>query len=229
MQVPGRPVFTGFLRDITDRQRAYAELRASRQRLVEVHDTERRRLERNLHDGAQQRFVSLAITLRLIRAHMATADDAGDVLDQAEQELALGIEELRELARGIHPAILTERGLGPALTALSARASVPVELAEPRIAERLPEPVEAAAYYLVSEALTNIEKYALASRATVRVVHTDGRLLVEVTDNGVGGADPAKGSGLRGLADRVEALDGRFEVEAAPDGGTRVRAEMPLP
>jgi PAS domain S-box-containing protein len=228
LQVPGRPVFMGFLRDITERKRAEEELRASRQRLVEAQDTERRRLERNLHDGAQQRLVALALTLRLIRAQVPATENVGELLDRAQEDLALGIEELREIARGIHPALLTERGLGPALAALASRASVRIDLVEPLLDERLHEPVEAAAYYFVSEALTNVDKYAQASVATVRVVHDDGRLVVEVTDDGVGGADPTKGSGLRGLADRVEALDGRFDIDAAPNGGTRVRAEIPL-
>jgi PAS domain S-box-containing protein len=226
--LPGRPIFTGFLRDITGRKQAEKELRASRQRLVEAQDTERRRLERNLHDGAQQRLVSLALALRLARERAAGAPkEALDLLDRAGEELTLALDDLRELARGIHPAILTERGLGPALDAVVARSSFSVELtALP--AERLPEPVEAAAYYVICEALANVAKYAKASAATVAVVRADGRVVVEVTDDGVGGADAAKGSGLRGLADRVEALDGALELESEPAGGTRLRAEIPL-
>jgi PAS domain S-box-containing protein len=224
--LPGRPIFTGFLRDITERRRAEDELRASRQRLVEAQDTERRRLERNLHDGAQQRLVSVALALRLARERV-DGDDASELLDRAAEELSLGLEELRELARGIHPAILSERGLGPALDAVVARSLLPVQL-EAVPDERLPEPVEAAAYYVVCEALANIGKYAQASTATVAVVEVDGRVVVEVSDDGVGGADAAKGSGLRGLADRVEALDGTLRVESEPAGGTRLRAELPL-
>jgi PAS domain S-box-containing protein len=225
---PDQSTFTGFVRDITERKRSEEELRASLQRLVEAQDTERRRLERNLHDGAQQRLVSLALTLRLARERAAADPEAArDLLEQAAEELALGLEELRVLARGIHPAILTERGLAPALEAVVERSSFSVNLvALPE--ERLPEPVEAAAYYVVCEALANVGKYAEASAATVAVVHSDGRVVVEVTDDGVGGADAAKGSGLRGLADRVEALNGRLELESEPAGGTRLRAEIPL-
>ena len=224
-----RTIFTGFVRDITDRRRAEQELRASRQRLVDAQDTERRRLERNLHDGAQQRLVSLALTLRLARERSGTAPDAvAELLDGAAEDVALALEELRELARGIHPAILTERGLRPALESVAERSSFPVELAAlPQ--ERLPKPIEAAVYYVVCEALANVAKYAQASAATVAVVANDGRVIVEISDDGVGGADAAKGSGLRGLTDRVEALDGTLEVESEPAGGTHLRAEIPLP
>jgi PAS domain S-box-containing protein len=225
--LPGRPTFTGFVRDITERREAERELRASRQRLVEAQDTERRRLERNLHDGAQQRLVSLALALRLARERAGAPKEATDLLERAAEELALALGELRELARGIHPAILTERGLGAALDAVVARSSFPVELlAMPD--ERLPTAVEAAAYYVISEALANVAKYAEASAATVAVVLLDGRVVIEVSDDGVGGADAAKGSGLRGLADRVEALDGAFELESEPAEGTHLRAEIPL-
>jgi len=228
IKLDGPPVFSGYLRDITQRKQAEAEVRASRARLVGAQDAERKRLERNLHDGAQQRLVSLALTLRLARERLPEADgETAELLDQAAEELGLALEELRELARGIHPAVLSERGLGPALEGVAARAPVPVELAAlPE--ERLPEAVEAAAYYVVCEALVNVARYANASRATVSIASADGRLVVEVADDGVGGANAAKGTGLRGLADRVEALDGKLELMSEQDGGTRLRAEIPL-
>ncbi|MDQ3867372.1 MAG: PAS domain-containing sensor histidine kinase, partial [Actinomycetota bacterium] len=214
--------------DITERKRQEEELRSSRARIVEAGDVERRRLERNLHDGAQQRLVSISLFLRLAENKvMDDPEGARQLLATASEELARALEELRELARGIHPAILSDRGLEPALQALVTRSPVPVTLAEAP-EDRLPEPVEAAAYYVVSEALTNVAKYAQASAATVRVSRNDGRALVEVADDGVGGADPKVGSGLRGLADRVEALDGHLEVESAPGAGTTIRAEIPV-
>jgi PAS domain S-box-containing protein len=214
--------------DVTERQRHVAEIRASRARLVEASDSERRRLERNLHDGAQQRLVSLSLALRLALAKLQTDPQAAEPLIRgAADELTLALEELRELARGIHPAILTDRGLAAALEAVAQRAPLPVDL-EALPAERLPGPVEAAAFYVVSESLTNVAKYAQASTARVRVDASNGHAVVEVTDDGVGGADPVRGSGLRGLADRVEALDGRLEVESVPGRGTQVRAVIPL-
>ncbi len=214
--------------DVTERKRHEEELRRSRSRLVEAASVERRRLERNLHDGAQQRLVSLSLSLRLAQSKLKSApDEAERLLGAASDELGHALEELRELARGIHPAILTDRGLEPALQSLVMRASVPVTLAEAPD-ERLPEGVEAAAYYVVAEALTNVAKYANASAATVRVARANGRAVVEVADDGVGGADPMLGSGLRGLADRVEALDGRLEVESVPGKGTTIRAEIPV-
>jgi PAS domain S-box-containing protein len=228
IRLPGLPIFTGFLRDITDRKRAEDELRASRHRLVEAQDTERRRLERNLHDGAQQRLVSLALMLRLARERAKDAPPAAqELLENAAEELSIALEDLRELARGIHPAVLSERGLAAALEGIIDRFSVPVEL-EAMPEERLPEPVEVAVYYLVSEALANVAKHAQASHATVAIVPSDGRVSVEVSDDGVGGVDAAKGSGLRGLLDRVEALDGSLDVQSDPAGGTRVRAEIPV-
>jgi PAS domain S-box-containing protein len=206
---------------------AREELTAQRARIVHAGDEERRRLERNLHDGAQQRLVSLSLSLRLAQSKLLSdAHGADELLSSASIELALALEELRELARGIHPAVLTERGLGPALESLADRASLPVEL-EQLPQERLPGQVEAAAYYVVSEALTNVAKYADASAVKVRVAQENGYAVVEVADDGVGGADPSGGSGLRGLTDRVEALEGRLAIESSPGKGTRVRAEIP--
>jgi signal transduction histidine kinase len=206
---------------------AHEQLAASRARIVEAGDAERRRLERNLHDGAQQRLVSVAIDLRVIRALLAKdPDKAGELLSSTQEQLALGLDELRELARGIHPAVLTDRGLGPALESLAIRAPVPVEITDlPE--ERLAGPVEAAAYYVVAEAITNVAKYAQASHATVSVTRTNGRATVTVADDGIGGADPTRGTGLRGLRDRLEALNGRLEVESTPATGTRISAEIP--
>jgi signal transduction histidine kinase len=203
------------------------ELRASRARLVEAGDTERRRLERDLHDGAQARLVGVALLLG--HARRRTDDDPAEVaelLDRALDELRTSLAELRELARGIHPAVLTERGLEPALHALAARAPVPVTLADEG-GERLPGPVEIAAYFVVSEALANVAKYAQATEATVAIRRTNGLVCVEVSDDGIGGADATLGSGLRGLADRVAALDGTLLVESPAGHGTRLQAEIP--
>jgi PAS domain S-box-containing protein len=197
------------------------DLAASRARIVQAGDAERRRLERNLHDGAQQRLVSLALMLRMASRRHAQDPE----LEQAAEELSRALEELRELARGIHPAVLTERGLEPALVALAARAPLPVELEV--AAERLPEPVEAAAYYLVAEALTNVAKYAHANEVRVHVARENGQASIEVADDGVGGAHASGGSGLRGLSDRVEALGGRLELDSPTGAGTRLRAEIP--
>ena len=207
---------------------AYEKLAASRARLVEVGDAERRRLERNLHDGAQQRLVSVALGLNMVAGKLdSDPETARKLLSGAQTELARGLEELRELARGIHPAVLTERGLGPALDALAARAPVPIDVtALPE--ERLSPSVEAAAYYVVAESITNIAKYAHASGATVSIGRANGAATVIVSDDGVGGADPASGSGLRGLAARVEALNGRLDIDSPPGGGTRITAEIPL-
>jgi signal transduction histidine kinase len=204
------------------------EVRASRARLVEVGLRQRRRLERDLHDGAQQRLVSLAVTLRLAQERLGPADgEAASLIERSREELDEALTELRELARGIHPAVLSDRGLGPAVEALASRAPLPVELGE-LPAGRLPEHVELTAYFVVSEALTNVAKYASASRAEVSVVRRDRRLTVEVADDGVGGADVHQGTGLRGLADRLEAIDGEFDVESSPGGGTVVRARIPV-
>jgi PAS domain S-box-containing protein len=203
------------------------ELAASRARIVTAGDVARRRLERNLHDGAQQRLVTLSLSLRValekLDSDPATARAA---LAQACDELGLALDELRELARGLHPALLSDRGLRAAIEMLAGRTPVPVEI-EDIPDGRLPEPVEAAAYYLIAETLTNVTKYARASEVRIRVASSDATVVVEVSDDGVGGADPAAGSGLRGLADRVEALGGSLEIVSPPGAGTSLRAEIP--
>jgi signal transduction histidine kinase len=204
-----------------------AELQVSRAKVIEVGMAERRALERNLHDGAQQRLVALSLQLGLAKTKLREDPDVAErILDGARTELASALEELRELARGIHPAILTDRGLAPALEALASRAPVPVEVDE--VPEgRMPMPVEAVAYFVVAESLTNMAKYADAEYASVRVLRENGYAVVEIEDNGIGGADPSAGSGLRGLADRLAALDGRLEVDSPPGVGTTVRARIP--
>lgn len=210
-------------------ERQLGEVRASRARIVEAGDAERRRLERDLHDGAQQRLISLALALRVARTKLG---DDGDPdlrlsLDQAVDDARQALAELRELARGIHPAILTEAGLGAAVESLADRCPVAVTV-EGATADRFAPTVERTAYFVVSEALTNVNKYAGGTRATIRLGH-DGQLLtVEVIDDGVGGADPARGSGLRGLTDRLSAVDGTLNIESPPGGGTRVMARIPI-
>ena len=204
-----------------------AELRESRSRMLRIGLEERRRLERDLHDGAQQRLVSMALGMRLARDRMREDPDAAErLLDGAGSELEAALEELRELARGIHPAVLSDRGLDAALETLARRAPLPVELNRDA-RERLPESIELAAYFVVSEALTNVAKYADATHAQVNVARRNGKLLVEVTDDGVGGADPGNGTGLRGLADRLAVIEGRLEVESPPGAGTTIRARIP--
>jgi signal transduction histidine kinase len=202
------------------------ELRASRARLVEAGDAARRRLERDLHDGAQSRLVALALTLRTARVRVKDDAQLAELLDGAQEELRTSLAELRELARGIHPAVLTERGLEPALQSLVARAPVPVTVEASHA--RLPGPVESAAYFVVSEALANVAKYAHATHASVTVEQTNGDLTVEVVDDGVGGADVARGSGLRGLQDRLAALDGSLSLDSPAGRGTRLRARIPV-
>jgi signal transduction histidine kinase len=206
---------------------AYRKLAASRVRIVEAGDTERRRLERNLHDGAQQRLVSLALQLRLIETSLRKDPESVDaLLATANRELDQALEELRELARGIHPAVLTDRGLEAAVRAVAQRAPIPVELTQlPK--DRLPDSVEAAIYYLVAEAITNVAKYAQATHASVAVERSNGFATVVVRDDGIGGAEPVRGSGLVGLADRVEALGGRLHIESPPGHGTELTAEIP--
>jgi signal transduction histidine kinase len=203
------------------------EVRASRARIVEFGDAERRRVERNLHDGAQQRLVNLSLALGIARSQVGAGSEEGlaVALDEAAAELRLALAELRELARGIHPVILTEAGLGPALASLAERSPIPVTVAAVP-PDRLPPGVEETAYYVASEALANAAKHAGATAVTISARRLNGELLVEVSDDGVGGADP-DGSGLRGLADRVAALDGCLRVDSPAGAGTRITAELP--
>jgi signal transduction histidine kinase len=203
------------------------ELRVSRLRIVEATDAARRRIERDLHDGAQQQLVALALELRLLHRRVADQPEIAPLVDGLSERLSSALAELRELARGIHPSILTEQGLAPAIDALADRAPVEVR-AVVGVQERLSAPVEAAAYFVVAEALTNVVKYARASAVEVAVRCVDGDVQVEVADNGVGGVDVAAGSGLRGLEDRLAAVDGRLVIESPPGGGTRLRARIPV-
>jgi signal transduction histidine kinase len=215
-----------------DNERLHAELRArleelrgSRQRVIEAGQEERRRLERDLHDGAQQRLIALSLEL----GRLGRAEDDPEVrvrLDQARREVAMSLQELRAVAQGIHPAVVSGHGLGVALQSLAAHAPVPVKL-DVRLDGRMPERLEVAAYYVVSESLANVAKHAQATGATVEVARENGQLVVEVVDDGIGGADTEQGTGLRGLADRVEALDGRLRIWTPRRKGTRVRAELP--
>ncbi len=202
------------------------ELRGSRVRLIEAGQKERQRLERNLHDGAQQRLVALSLELTMLKKRLDADPEASTRIDHARSEIALSLEELRDIARGLHPAVVSGHGLAVALESLAARATVPVRL-NVELGGRLPEPLEVAAYYLVSESLANIGKHAQATAATINVSRRDGAVVVEIVDDGIGGADTERGSGLRGLADRVEALDGRLRVWTPTGRGTRVRAEIP--
>ncbi len=233
--IPGAQLFVGYLRDITERITSEQELRESRARIVAAADESRRRLERDLHDGAQQHLVGLALTLRLAR-DLVDSDPAGaaELLDEASADLHRATAELRDLARGIHPAVLTEGGLRPALRSLIGRSPVSVELDLDQLPDhRLPASVEATAYFTVSEGLTNIARSASAASAWVSLgcdpTGADGepRLRVEVRDDGDGGADPTAGSGLRGLADRIGALDGSLTIISPPGGGTTLLADLP--
>jgi signal transduction histidine kinase len=210
--------------DVTARHRA-AELEASRARIVEAADAARARLERDLHDGAQQRLVLASLTLTRAVSE-AAGTPAERLVREAADQVREALAELRELARGIHPATLTERGLKPALEALAARSPVPVELSVPE--QRFAPGVEAALYFTAAEALTNVAKYARATRATVRVEHRDRMVVAEIADDGVGGATPRAGTGLRGLADRLAAAGGTLETHSPPGGGTRLRAHVPV-
>jgi signal transduction histidine kinase len=202
------------------------ELRGSRARIVEAAQAERQLLERNLHDGAQQRLIALSLNLSLLEARIDGGPEIRAGIDQARREIAASLNELREIARGIHPAVVSGHGLSVALEHLAARAPVPVEL-NVELDGRMGEQLEVAAYYVVSESLANIAKHAQASSARIDVVQDEGELVLEIVDDGVGGADSEGGTGIRGLADRVEALDGRLRVWTPRGGGTRLRAEIP--
>jgi signal transduction histidine kinase len=203
------------------------ELRGSRARLVAAGDDARRRLERDLHDGAQGRFAAVALHLRLAQRDAPPDSLLAETLEAAIGELSIGIEELRELARGLHPAILTQRGLEPALESLASRVPLPVDV-RATLDGRLPEAVETAAYFAVSEALANVVKHAAAGFVAVDAGVERGRLVIDVTDDGCGGAAAYGGSGLDGLADRIAALDGHVAIDSPPGAGTRVHVEIPL-
>jgi signal transduction histidine kinase len=210
-------------RDLRERSN---ELRSARARGIQAADAERRRLERNLHDGAQQRLVALALELRMLAGRLAPDSEAERLLDTAREHLQASLDELRELAHGLHPAVLSSHGLAVALESLAARAPFEVELTV-ELDERPDQAAEVAAYYVIAEALTNGAKYACASKATVTIAGAPGALLVVVADDGVGGADPSVGSGLSGLAERVEALGGRLSVTSPSGEGTTVAATIP--
>ncbi|HEY3530673.1 MAG TPA: histidine kinase [Nocardioides sp.] len=217
-----------------DNERLHAELRAqleevraSRERIVLAGDAERRRVERDLHDGAQQRLLALSLALRTARRQLGNGEQSlvADTLERTGQELATAIDELRELARGIHPTVLTDAGLGPAVAMVAGRVPVPVDVAVGD--ERYPPPVEATAYFVVSEALANVTKHSHATHAGVAVARVGDHLHVEVCDDGRGGADPGRGSGLAGLRDRVIAVGGTLSFESEPGAGTVVRVDLP--
>jgi signal transduction histidine kinase len=211
-------------------ERQLVEVRASRARIVEAGDAERKRVERDLHDGAQQRLVSLMLALRLARVRLGTDPQplVLEALDQASGDARAALAELRALARGMHPAILTDAGLLAAVQALADRSAVPV-LVEPGMEERFARPIEGAAYFVVSEAIANLNKHANATSATVRIARDDTELRVEIADDGIGTADPRGGSGLTGLADRLAAISGSLDLDSPAGGGTRLTAHIPLP
>jgi len=226
---PEEPAFTGYGRDITERQRAEQELNASRARLVAASDAARQRVTRDLHGGAQQRFVSTLINLQLAYHKWESAPQrAKQFLGLALRDAQHGIDDLREIAAGIHPAILTQRGLAAAIDALAARLPIPVQIEVHD--RRLPAPVEASVYFFCSEALTNVVKHASATSAWVRVELEGGECAVEVRDDGIGGAKPrSETSGLNGLRDRIGALSGTMDIISPANGGTVLRASIPLP
>jgi signal transduction histidine kinase len=204
------------------------DLRTARQRIIAAADAERRRIERDLHDGAQQRLVAVTVTLGLAESRIESdPEGAAQLVAQAREEAQLAVKELRELARGIHPAVLSDHGLAAALEALAQRAPVPVQVSGVPDTPLAP-PVEAAAYFVTAEALTNVAKHARAKGAWVSLSVERDRLCLQVRDDGVGGADTESGCGLHGLRDRVDALDGDIEVSSPPGGGTAVNVEIPL-
>ena len=209
-----------------ERRHQAAALRRSRARVIDAADSERRRVGRNLHDGAQQRLMAVSNLLKVAQRQLEHGDDAGDVLRLADDELGAAQAELQGLARGLHPVALSERGLRSALESLTAGCATPTTLDVG--AQELPPQIEIAAYFIVSESLTNANKYADASAVDIRIVLEAQTVLVEIVDDGGGGAEPESGTGLRGLADRIEALGGRLEVDSPPGAGTRVSARLPL-
>jgi signal transduction histidine kinase len=209
-----------------ERRHQEAALRRSRSRVIEAADAERRRVGRNLHDGAQQRLLAVGNLLKLAERKLESGDEAVDVLRLAGDELAEAHAELRDLARGLHPVALSERGLRDALESLTVGCKFPVAL--DIATDEMPDDIRLAAYFIVSESLTNASKYAAATAVRVRVAPVAGVLVIEIVDDGAGGADPAAGTGLRGLADRIDALGGRLEVDSPPGAGTRVTARLPL-
>ena len=238
----GRSWLDGAIFDITARRAAeqalrereiveaqLAEVHASRARILDAADRARREIERNLHDGAQQHFVTVALRLQVwLTAHRDLPEDTRGEVAAALAELRAALADLRDLAHGLHPAVLSDRGLDDALSGLAYRAAVPIDLHVVLPPDRLPMPVEAAAYFTVCEALTNVAKYARATRAWVRVERRDGHLDVEVRDDGVGGAELSAGSGLQGLRDRIAAVDGTLDIDSRPGAGTSVRARLPV-
>ncbi|HEY4278930.1 MAG TPA: PAS domain S-box protein [Conexibacter sp.] len=220
------PHFLGYVRDISERIDREQELRDSRHRLLESAYATRRKVERDLHDGAQQRLIGTAIALQLLRQRIDDGSELAELVDEAREELTAATEELRELARGIHPAVLTQGGLRPALRALTGRSPIPVEVVGiPE--QRFPPAIEATAYFTIAEGLTNVARHSGATRAQIAVALEDGLLSVTLTDDGCGGAVVGDGSGLAGLRDRAAALDGRLWVQDALDGGTMLVLEMP--
>jgi len=209
-----------------ERRQQAAALRRSRARVLDAADAERRRVGRDLHDGAQQRLVAVANLLKVAERHLESGDDAVEALRLAGDELGSAQTELRDLARGLHPVALSERGLAGTLESLIVGCEIPVTLDV--AADDLPDDVELAAYFIVCESLTNARKYADATVVRIRVARVADALVVEIVDDGAGGADPSSGTGLRGLADRVDALDGRLELDSRPGAGTRVSARLPL-
>jgi signal transduction histidine kinase len=205
-----------------------AELRAAAKRIVAAQDDARRRIERDLHDGAQQGLVTLALSLQTVADRAAASGDADltQAVDKARRQLADALAELREMARGIHPPMLTEEGLGAALANLAERSAIPVQV-KVNLPRRLAQELEATAYFVVSEALTNATKHSGASLVVVAAQLDDGQLRIEVRDNGHGGADRNRGSGLQGLADRLVTLNGLLNVDSPAEGGTRLRADIP--
>jgi PAS domain S-box-containing protein len=227
--LPGEEVFTAYVRDIGDRRRAEQELMASRARLVTASDSARQRMTRDLHDGAQQHLVATLINLQLAEQRWESAPHrARELLGQALEDTRRGIEDLRQLAAGLHPAVLTEHGLAPAVRALADRLAIPAEIDVPGI--RLPSGIEASLYFFCSEALTNIVKHAQATCAWIRLEVADDRCVVEVRDDGIGGARPqSETSGLVGLSDRIGAIGGTLDITSPPSGGTVLRASVPIP